>query len=193
MNLFGLMRCAGFSFATIADVRACSEAGASGDVFTPVIASTLSPETHAVRGTDNVYHIIYELQLTNTRPLPATIRSIDVLEAPNASKLITSFSGPDVVKRMRTLAPAPAADAKIGPDEVRLFYIELAFKEAADIPHALEHRLHLLAAASPGPGEPKPLDYVVAHLKIAEDKPLVIGAPLAGAGWEAGNGRCRPH
>ena len=80
-----------------------------------------------------------------------------------------------MVKRMRTLAPAPATDAKIGPNEVRLFYIELAFKDAADIPRALEHRLHLLAAASPGPGEPKPLDYVVAHLKIAADKPVVVG------------------
>ena len=134
MNIFGLMRLAIFFFATIAVTSAAAEAGASGDVFTPVIASTLSPETHAVRGTDNVYHIIYELQLTNTRPLPATIRSIDVLEASNASKLITSFSGPDVVKRMRTLAPAPAADAKIGPNEVRLFYIELAFKDAARYP-----------------------------------------------------------
>src|SRR5438046_9782401 len=87
---------------------------------------------------------------------------------------------------MRTLAPAPATDAKIWPNEVRLFYIELAFKDAADIPRALEHRLHLLAAASPGPGEPKSLDYVVAHLKIAEDKPVVIGAQMPGAGWAAG-------
>src|SRR5438477_785572 len=185
MNIFGLMRFAIFFFAV--------EAGASGDVFTPVIASTLSPETHAVRGTDNVYHIVYELQLTNTRPLPGTVRSIDVLEAPNASKLITSFSGSHIVKRMRTLAPAPATVAKFRADEVRLFYIELAFKEAADIPHALEHRLHLLAAASPGPSEPKPLDYVVAHLKVAGDKPVVVGAPLAGAGWIAGNGCCNPE
>src|SRR5437763_1443462 len=126
MNIFGLMRFAIFCFATIAVTSAAVEAGASGDVFTPVIASTLSPETHAVRGTDKAYHIIYELQLTNTRPLPATIRSIDVLEAPNASKLITSFSGPDVVKRMRTLAPAPAADSKIGPNEVRLVHGDLS-------------------------------------------------------------------
>src|SRR5437660_732921 len=193
MTIFWLMRFAIFFFATIAVTSAVAEAGASGDVFTPVIASPLSPETHAVRGTDNVYHIVYELQLTNTRPLPATIRSIDVLETSNASKVITSFSGPDVVKRMRTLAPAPAADAKIGPNEVRLFYIELAFKDAAAVPPALEHRLHLLAAASPGPGEPKPLDYVVARLKIAEGKPVVVGAPLAGAGWVAGNGCCNPE
>src|SRR5437868_8018238 len=193
MHICALIRLAICFFAPIAITSAAVEAGASADVFTPVVASTLSSETHAVRGTDNAYHIVYELQLTNTRPLPATIRGVDVLNASNASKVITNFSGPDVVKRMRTLAPAPAADAEIGPNEVRLFYIELAFKDAADIPHALEHRLHLLAAASPGPGEPKPLDYVVAHLKIAEGKPVVIGAPLAGAGWLAGNGCCNPE
>src|SRR5205085_3995706 len=115
MNIFGLMRFAIFFFATIAVTSAAAEAGAPGDVFTPVIGSTLAAETHAVRGTDNAYHIVYELQLTNTRPLPATLRGVDVLDASN--KLITSFSGPDVVKRMRTLAPAPAADAKIGRDE----------------------------------------------------------------------------
>ncbi len=191
MNICSLIRLAIFVFASIAVTLSAVGASASGDVFTPVIASTLSPETHAVRGTDNAYHIVYELQLTNTRPLPATIQGIDVLDASN--KLITNFSGPELMKRLRTLAPAPAADAKIGPDEVRLFYIELTFKEVADIPRTLEHRLHLLAAASPGPGEPKPLDYVVAHLKIAENKPVVVGAPLAGAGWVASNGCCNPE
>jgi len=58
MNIFGLMRFAVFFFATIAVTSAAAEAGASGDVFTPVIASTLSPQIHAVRGTDNVYHVI---------------------------------------------------------------------------------------------------------------------------------------
>ena len=90
MNIFGFMRFAIFFFATITVTSAAAQAGTSGDVFTPVIASTLSPETHAVRGTDNVYHIIYELQLTNTRSLPATIRGIDVLDASNASKPVAA-------------------------------------------------------------------------------------------------------
>jgi hypothetical protein len=38
MNFFGLMRFAIFFFATIAVTSAAAEAGASGDVFTPVIA-----------------------------------------------------------------------------------------------------------------------------------------------------------
>ena len=84
------MRLAVFFFAIIAVTSAAAEAGASGDVFTPVIASTLSPKTYPVRGTDGAYHIIYELQLTNTRPLPATIRSIDVLDASNSSKRLAA-------------------------------------------------------------------------------------------------------
>ena len=165
---------------------------ASADVFTPVIASTLSPEAHPIRGTDGVYHVVYELQLTNTRSLPATIRSIDVLAGASGSEIITSFSGADLHKRLRTLAPEPAKDAMIASNEARLVYIELTFADAAHIPKVLEHRLHLIAAPNPGPAKPQPLEYVVAPLKIADDKPLIIGPPLAGAGWVAANGCCNP-
>src|SRR5215471_7380574 len=80
------------------------EAGASADVFTPVIASTVSPEAYPICGTDGAYHVVYELQLTNTKSLPATIRRIDVLAGANGSEIITSFSDAEVVKRLRTLA-----------------------------------------------------------------------------------------
>lgn len=165
---------------------------ASADVFTPVIASTLSSEAHPIRGTDGVYHVVYELQLTNTGSLPATIQSVDVLAGGSRSEIITSFSDEDLLKRLRTLAPEPAKAATIEPNGARLVYIELTFGDAAHIPKVLEHRLHLIAAPNPGPAKPKPLEYVVAPLKIADEKPLVIGPPLAGAGWVAANGCCNP-
>ena len=95
-----------------------------------------------------------------------------------------------MVKRLRTLAPQPATDATIEPNAARLFYIELTFKDASQIPKLLEHRLHLIGAPNPGPAKPTPLKYVVAPLKISDAKPLVIGPPLAGAGWVAANGCC---
>ena len=165
---------------------------ASADVFTPVIASTLSSEAHPIRGTDGAYHVVYELLLTNTKSLPASIQKIEVLAGANGSQIITSFSDAEVVKRLRTLAPQPATDAMIEPNAARLFYIELTFKDAAHVPKLLEHRLHLIGAPNPGPAKPRPLDYVVAPLKIADAKPLIIGPPLAGAGWVAANGCCNP-
>jgi hypothetical protein len=180
---------AGFAF-FLAVVLALNPA--SADVFTPVIASTLSSEAHPIRGTDGVYHVVYELQLTNTRSLPATIRSIDVLAGASGSEIITSFSGADLLNRLRTLAPEPAKDAMIEPNAARLVYIELTFSDAAHIPKVLAHRLHLIAPPNPGPAKPQPLEYVVAPLKIANHKPLIIDPPLSGAGWVAANGCCNP-
>lgn len=76
---------------------------ASADVFTPVIASTLSLDAHPIAGTDGAYHVVYELLLTNTKSFPATIRSIDVLAGASGSEVITSFSGADLLSRLRTL------------------------------------------------------------------------------------------
>lgn len=177
----------------IAFESASAEAAASADVFTPVIASTLSPEAHPIRGTDGAYHLVYELQLTNTKSIPATIQKVEVLSGAEGSQIITSFSDADVVKRLRTLAPQPAKDAIIEPNGARLLYIELTFKNVADVPKLLEHRLHLIGAPNPGPAKPAPLDYVVAPLKLTDtQKPLIIGPPLAGAGWVAANGCCNP-
>jgi len=187
LHLFG-----SFCVAVIAFNSASVEAGASGDVFTPVVASTLSSEAHPILGTDGVYHVVYELQLTNTKLLPATMQKIEVLAGSAGSQVINSFSDADLVKRLRTLAPQPATDAMIEPNGGRLFYIELTFKDAANIPKLLEHRLHLIGAPNPGPAKPAPLNYVVAPLKIADAKPLIIGPPLAGPGWVAANGCCNP-
>lgn len=190
--MHNLHRFVSFCVAVVGLNSASAEGGASGDVFTPVIASTLSPEAYPIRGTDGACHAVYELQLTNTKSVPATIQKIEVLAGSTGSPMITSFSDADLVKRLRTLAPQPAADATIEPNGGRLFYIELTFKDAASVPKLLEHHLYLTGAPNPGPAKPAPLDYVVAPLKIADAKPLVIGPPLAGTGWIAANGCCNP-
>src|SRR5215475_9523909 len=185
-----LQRFASFCVAVIAFNFASAEAGASGDVFTPVIASTLSPEAHPIRGTDGAYHVVYELQLTNTKLVPASIQNIEVLAGPTGSQIITSFSDAELVKLLPTLAPQPATNATIEPNAARLFYIELTFKDAGNVPKLLTHHLYLIDAPNPGPAKPAPLDYVVSPLKLASDKPMTIGPPLAGAGWVAANGCC---
>jgi Peptidase family M23 len=190
--MLNLHRFISFCVAIVAFNSVSAEAAATSDVFTPVIASTLSPEAHPILGTDGAYHVVYELQLTNTKLLPATMQKIDVLAGSTGSQVITSFSDADLVKRLRTLAPQPANDATIEPNTARLFYIELTFKDAAKIPKLLEHRLYLIGAPNPGPAKPASLNYVVAPLKIADDKPLIIGPPLAGPGWVAANGCCNP-
>src|SRR5215475_16141047 len=98
--MHNLRRFAFFCAAVVAFNSSSVEAGAPSDVFTPVIASTLSPEAYPILGTDGAYHVVYELQLTNTKLLPATIQQIEVLAGSTESQAITSFSGADLTKRL---------------------------------------------------------------------------------------------
>src|ERR1051325_3876089 len=111
------LRFASFCVAALIAFHSASvRAGATGDVFTPVIASTLSSEAHPILGTDSAYHVVYEVQLTNTKLVPPTIKKIEVVAGSTESQVVTSFSGSDLVKRLRTLAPQPASDATIEPN-----------------------------------------------------------------------------
>jgi hypothetical protein len=88
-----------FCAAVIALSSASAETPAPVDVFTPVIASTLSTEAHPIRGTDGAYHVVYELQLTNTKLVPATMEKIEVLVGPTGSQVINAFSDTELVMR----------------------------------------------------------------------------------------------
>lgn len=161
------------------------------DAFTPVVVTPIGTHHVAVLGTDGRYHVVYELELTNTKPAAATIKQIDVVDAGAPSHVIASYSGQDLLGSLRTLQPVPADNAVIPANASRLFYVELAFSDPAAIPQALVHRLKLLGAANPGPRTPAtPLDYTVARVEVSRVSLPAIEPPLRGAGWVAVNGCC---
>lgn len=168
-----------------------TDATAQPDAFTPVIVAPIGTLHVAVPGTDGRYHVIYELELTNTKLAPATIKQIDVLDAAVPSHVIASYAGKDLLDSLRTLQPAPADNAIIPANASRLFYIQLAFRDAASIPHVLVHHLTLLGAADPGPHtSATPLAYTVARVDVSRAPLPVIEPPLRGDNWVAVNGCC---
>jgi hypothetical protein len=87
-------------------VAQSSEASSgAADQLTPVTATTLSSSSAPVLGTDERWHVVYELQLTNVRPQPSTVESIDVLDADDESRVVETFSGAGLQNRMPELAP----------------------------------------------------------------------------------------
>ena len=48
------------------------------DSFTPLVARTLAPATAPVLGTDGKYHVVYELALTNAKPVTVTMQKVEV-------------------------------------------------------------------------------------------------------------------
>lgn len=168
---------------------------AAMDQFTPVIASPLTSSTRPFLATDGKYHLDYELVVTNSRPTPATLKTIEVLDAgkgaDNPSAVIASYDGEHLLSRLRMMSNAPAGKPEIEYNGTRLFLIDLAFDTRAQVPTRLLHRFAVLGASTPAPVPVTPvaLSYTVAPLDISS-KQIEIGPPLAGKGWVALNGCC---
>lgn len=160
------------------------------DVFTPVVARQASEEHRAVLGTDGRWHVVYELVLTNAKSAPAAILEVDVLDAASPDEPLISYAGAALLDQLVTVEPRPVETAVIEPNGSRFLYVELAFDSPDDVPAEVVHRFDLLAALSPGTTEANPMTYTITPVELSTEPVPVLGPPLAGDGWVAGNGCC---
>jgi hypothetical protein len=148
-----------------------------------------------VLGSDGRYRAVYELILTNTKPVPASLDAVDVLDAANNSKLL-GLKGKDLIDNLRTLDVQPVKGASLPPNESRLLYITVIFDSKDAIPDALDHQIEVNGADNPGATKPSSLSYKAGYLNLSKDAPPVFSPPLEGEGWIAINGCCglgHPH
>ena len=174
---------AGFDRAHAAQVR-------MPDAFTPVVVSRIGPTPSAFPGTDGLYHLVYELELTNTKPAPATLKKIEVIDASHPARVLATYTGKALLDSLRTLQPLPAESPVIPLNSSRLLFVELAFKPG-EVPRAVTQRLSILGAANPAPSAPPTaLEYTAGKIVLGQSPLPVIGPPLSGSGWVAINGCC---
>ncbi|PRY48998.1 peptidase M23-like protein [Geodermatophilus tzadiensis] len=160
------------------------------DQFTPVVAATLDPGQAPVLGTDGRLHVVYEIQLTNAKPVPATLQEIRVLDGEDPDRVIATIGTVDLPGVLRDLTgKTPAASLVIEPFASRLVLVHVTFDVPADVPASLLHRFLLTGAPLGGGAEPGPLDYTAASYTLTGTPP-VLGPPLAGDNWVAFNGCC---
>ena len=160
------------------------------DQFTPVVAAPLMQSIEPVIGTDGKRHAVYELRLINTRPAPATLLKIEVLDASKPSRVLAAYEGAELLARLRTLDNKPAADANIEFNGARQLLLHLAFDAHADIPARVIHRFDLRAQVNLGSADAQPGRYTTAPFTLSRKDAPVIGPPLAGKHWVALNGCC---
>lgn len=160
------------------------------DQFTAVLTRYIGNETAPVKGTDGLWHVVYELWLTNGKQVPATINKIEVLNFDDQQEVIKTLVGKELLASMFQLSTEPATDTVLEPNESLLEYVELAFAEKHQIPDRIVHRLSGTGANNPGSREPVAIDYLFLPWDISKRTLPVINAPLSGAGWVAINGCC---
>jgi Peptidase family M23 len=171
------------------------------DAFTSLTLVPVSRSTIPFLGSDNKYHVAYDLQLTNTSNVPATLDRIDVVDASHPTKVIASFSGSQLVdpscafgdcNRLRLLPSADAPNTAIAPQESRAVLIDFTLDSLGDVPNAVMHHLYAAGKASPPAQTATPIDYLAAPFDLSGGPPRVISAPVRGNNWIALNGCCEP-
>jgi hypothetical protein len=170
------------------------------DEFTAVIGRTIGKETAPVLASDGKWHVVYELMLTNAKQVPASIKSISVLDFYDATRVLHLITSEEIVESSRNLAgqrrlepgsPTLAdGDAMLQPYESMLILIELKFDALEDVPDAIVHWFAGKAATNPGSVAPAPVAYLMVPMPLAQRTAAVIGPPLEGNNWVVINGCC---
>ena len=173
------------------------------DVVAPLVITTLGPDPIPVTGTDGKVHVAYELSVLNSGPRPATITKLETLADGPEGATAATIGQQEIVERtilIPNLSPNPVTEIPAGRTAVLV--LDDVYDTRAKVPADVTHRLAVtLGKALP---EYQPTvsarypDSVtqfggVVHTSVAS--PIVIGPPLAGDDWAAGNACCvvSPH
>ncbi len=168
------------------------------DVVAPLIITTVAPDPIPVTGTDGRVHVVYELELLNDSPRPATISRIDTLADGPDGPVVATLGREETQARSLLIAnfgSTPTTEIPVGRTAVVL--LDDVFPTRTDVPTGLTHRID----ASFGAAEsaklvalaaryPDTVSQIGGAIQVSGQTPPIIGPPLSGKGWVAGNGCC---
>ncbi len=150
-----------------------------------------------MKGSDDKFHVAYELSVFNYHPDPAVLTSLETL-APDGH-VVTSWSGeqlPALTLVVPSVTLAPSTVPGIPPGGTGILVLEDVYPSRASIPRSVTHRIS--ATFTPAPDAP-PVRVALFPSSVTETggrvststkTPVVLGAPVAGPDWVMGNGCC---
>jgi hypothetical protein len=171
------------------------------NAYTPLVVQPISQPTFPFPGSDNKYHLAFDVQITNATAIPATLDAVDVVDAHDPTKVLGSFAGKQLVdpacafgdcNRLRLLSQGQSPDNSIPPQASLALLLDFKRDSLSDFPKAVMLRLHGTGANSPGAKDPTPLDTLGYPFDISAGTPRVISPPVRGNNWVALNGCCDP-
>ncbi len=127
-------------------------------------------------------HVVYEVHVTNVSSRELTLRRIEVVNADSKAKLAT-FEGKDLIERTERFGAQGAEGAArvtLGAGQRAVVF---AWLDVTEAPRALEQRVTVGVQNVQG-------DFTVTLPKqlVSTAAPRVVGPPLQGGEWVAGNG-----
>jgi hypothetical protein len=166
--------------------------------YTPIVMSLLAAP-NPVKGSDEAFHLVYELQVTNASGVPWRIDTVEVLDTEkDDERVLASFSGDDVLNQMVLLSDRSPTNT-LEPGQAGLIFLHVPIATENAIRSTLAHRLTIGVPGGMPPeiarfaGLPPGEEHLIetgGTTEVGSAEAIVVGPPLEGSGWVAGNGCC---
>lgn len=153
--------------------------------LTPVVADVLWPPRPA-RGDDGQFHLVYELRLSNPTPMAIAFDKVEVLD--EAGRVVLAMDRDAIASRLAIGGRRGTETTALAVGQFGVLFMHVASPPDRPVPRILSHRL---SAALVAPDQPaRPFAATVGGASVAAHSVPVIGPPLLGEGYIAGDGCC---
>lgn len=132
-------------------------------------------------------YLVYELHITNFERMPITLIALQIFDAKQPDISRFQFEGDvltDMVHGIGNKNNKVDDPLVLAPGVSKLIFVWLPFDSAASVPAQLIHKLSY--EFSKGDGAVR--DVVTDPLNVGQSLPVIVGAPVRGDYWVAGNG-----
>jgi Peptidase family M23 len=157
-----------------------------------VVGSGIYP----AKGSDGLIHLAYALQATNSWSVPATIKSVEVVDPAHGNQVsgknrVLDIRNEDVTGQVR-LFTLPGTMNKesytnqIPSGQSGVMFFDVTYENMSQVPTAIAHRITVTTPPTPIGTE----HTTVGHSIPVGREAIVISPPLKGSGWVNGNGCC---
>jgi hypothetical protein len=165
---------------------AATEARAADPVLTRLIGDVLWAPRLAY-GSDEQRHLVYELRLSN--PTPATIKlaKVDVIDAATG-KILLEAGPADIGKRFSIGGRRGAEATSLSVGQFGVLFLHVPLAASANVPRSIAHRISGIAVQQ-GRAD-TPFTLTIAETPVIDANAVLLGPPLIGTGYLAGDGCC---
>jgi hypothetical protein len=164
-------------------ILAATAAFAADPALTPVLGDVLWAPRLAY-GSDDQRHLVYELRLANPTPTAINLTKVEVIDTATGKTLLEA--GHDYLAARLSIGGRRGAEASyltVGQFGVLFLHVPLA--TGATVPRVLAHRISGLLL-QPN----KEFTIAVGETPVIDANPVLLGPPLVGKGYLAGDGCC---
>ena len=134
---------------------------------------------------DGKWHLAYELHVSNYGHADCLLTQVDVVTGDFASdrKTLASFAGAELDGKVVHPGNVPKESARIAPGEFAVIYMWADFDNLDTVPASIRQRITMKIG-----DYPEGFVFDTPATQVDKKPVTVIGAPLTGDDWQAGNG-----